>query len=81
MKFYYSKYPRQPYKFDFPKRKMQRSLERTRAFIEYMGRPGYTGEPWTQLIEVDGDTHRVLAEYETGGGWTDPLTAAGFVSR
>jgi hypothetical protein len=60
MKTYYSKLPRN--EFNGWGRRNWRSLEKAIATIEKCNRPGYTQEPYIQLIEVDGAMHTVLSE-------------------
>jgi hypothetical protein len=57
------------------------SLEKAVSFIVDSMKPGYTSEPFMQLIEVshDGSMH-VVAE-RTPSEWLGSLEAAGFVSR
>ncbi len=62
------------------KRRYFRSLERARVWIEGAMRPGYTREPWMQLIQISDEGMSVIAEYD-GHAWCGALEAAGFVSR
>jgi hypothetical protein len=49
--------------------------------IESLMQPGYTSEPYCQLIEISGNGDMsVVSEYD-GSKWLSPLEAAGFVSR
>lgn len=76
MTTYYSKLPRNEFKGWG--RRNWRSLLKAQEAIERCNRPGYTSEPYIQLIGVSGQQHSVISEYMPGKGWTDPLTAAGF---
>ena len=77
---YYKKYPRQAFKR--PKHGYRRSAEAMVAEIQEDYQPGYTSEPYVQLVELDDEgNHTVLAEWMPGDGWTDPLVAAGFKPR
>lgn len=83
MKRYAYKYPRtswEDFQKNWPKNKMWRNRAKAIAHIEYAMRPGYTSEPYMQLIEVEGDSIQVVAEC-TQSGWVSPLEAAGFVGR
>ena len=52
------------------------------AYIEHDMRPGYTSEPWMQLVEITDTSMTVIAECEQGGTCdVDPLVAAGFLPR
>ena len=49
-------------------------------YIEDAMRPGYTSEPYMQLIQITDDAMTVLAEC-TESRWMGALEAAGFVSH
>ena len=47
------------------------------AHIEEAYAPGYTSEPYVQLISISASGKHVVTEYAQGA-WLDPLVAAGF---
>jgi len=49
----------------------------TVEYIEANYGPGYTSEPYVQVIQITHSKKTVMAEYAQGV-WLDPLTAAGF---
>lgn len=63
------------------------SPDAVRAHIEEAYRPGYTTEPYVQIVAQSpldrllGRGGRVIAEYKPGRAWLSPLAAAGFISR
>ena len=76
---FYSKYPRSEFKN--PTRNYYRSLEAAKSAIETV-RPGYTSEPWIQLVRMDDNGWEVVAEWEVQRQqWVSIWAAAGFVSR
>lgn len=83
---YTYKYPRTPW--DSLRGRVMRnqrlwwySAERAAEWISHEMRAGYTSEPYMQLVEIDADGMRVVAECAQGPKWLDPLVAAGFKPR
>ncbi len=73
---YYAKLPRQA--FDRPHRGWSRSMEKMAHRIESVYAPGYTSEPFVQLVRYDGAQHEVMAEWMPGQEvWVPALMAAG----
>lgn len=72
---YSVKYPRTPWDKCEPKFLTGKEAV---EYIESNYAPGYTSEPYVQLIEITSSEKRVVAEYSQGG-WLDPLVAAGFL--
>lgn len=70
------KYPRTPWEKCKPKFLTAREAAK---HIESNYGPGYTSEPYVQLIEITESEKRVVCEYSQGA-WLDPLVAAGFQS-
>ena len=63
------------------KRSYWYSIKKAADCIVNMMRPGYTSEPYMQLIEVSHNgSMRVVAE-RTQGEWLVPSVASGFTSR
>ena len=80
---YTYKYPREPWT-NLREQVMKNkqcwwySMDRAIEWIEEQQQPGYTCEPWVQLIEITDDAMVVIAECAEGGRCnTDPLVAMG----
>ena len=78
---YWSKFPRQSFEQRRPRRGWTTDMTKKMRQIEECYRPGYTGEPFIQLVEETRDSYRLVAEWTPGKGWIHPLIAAGFLPR
>lgn|SRR5579863_347827 len=76
---YWAKFPRQSFDYSRPVRGWTTDMAKKARQIEECYQPGYTNEPFVQLIEETADEYRVVAEWMPGKGWTSPLIAAGFL--
>lgn len=79
---YWTKLPRQDFE-ETRKRKLKyggwtNDLQKKIRQIERAYAPGYTSEPYIQLVEETEDRMRVIAEWSPHqNGWLGPLQAAG----
>lgn len=80
---YWAKLPRHTFAQRRPtktiKTRFFRSAEKCRIWIEEQYAPGYTTEPYVQLVQETATEMRVLCEYMPGQGWVGALEAAGFI--
>jgi len=60
---YAIKYPRTPWS-EVGARRWWRSRERAQAYVETAYAPGYTREPYVQLVAITPDHMRVIAEWD-----------------
>jgi hypothetical protein len=81
---YYTKFPRVAFKDraqEVSRSGFYRTEDAARRMIERAYAAGHTGEPYVQLVEETATEYRIVAEWMPGKGWTDALTAAGFLPR
>ena len=86
MKRYYEKRPNETFGItrDWGIKNWWKTAEIAQKKIEENNRPGYTREPWAQLVEYDTETktHIVVAEFDIKAqSWCSWAQAEGLVNK